>query len=564
MNNPGQTRTAAAELLRSLRNHGVDYLFANLGTDHTPILEAITALRQRGEADEGPELVICPHEFVAMSTAHSYAAVTGKPQAVLVHVDVGTQNIGAAMHNAHRCEAPIFVIAGLAPVTEADHPGSRDNSVHYLQDTFDQPGIVREYCRWVTEYQPPGHPEPLVSRGLERATAHPRGPVYLTATREALETTPERTASARSVDPVSSGISAEDAKTIAEAVAQAESPLLITTKVGLRDDGLSATQKFAECAGAGVVEQRPLALALPRDHELHVGFTPSERFEEADLILVVDTDVPWVPERGTPSDAPRILIDPAPSKPTFPQWNFEFDHRIAADPVDALKAVTQQLAYAEGETGKETWTRIARRRRENVASKIADHRTDQRLTPAVLTDLINQFVTSSTIVIEDSVTSRNAVLNHLDRSEPDSYFANGGTGLGWGSGAAIGAKLAQPDNEVVSLIGDGAYLFSQPASSAWLSVATMAPTLTVIYDNRGWNAVKRATLKQHPNGKAASKGVPGYRFIPEFDLSAPAQAVDAFTQVARDEEEIEHALAKGLEAVKDGRPAVIDAKIDPV
>ena len=128
--------TAAEAILRSLSLQGVEYLFANYGTDHTPLIEAAAKIR-RGDG-KMPEVVVCPHEFVALSTAHGYTAATGKPQAVLVHVDVGTQNLGAAMHNAHRSNIPVIIISGLAPVTDVGHVGSRDHVVHYLQDTFQQ------------------------------------------------------------------------------------------------------------------------------------------------------------------------------------------------------------------------------------------------------------------------------------------------------------------------------------------------------------------------------------------------------------------------------------------
>lgn len=562
MNETNHSSTAAIELLRSLKQHGVKYVFANLGTDHTPLLEGIARLRDADRTEEIPDLIVCPHEFVAMSAAHGYATITGEPQAVLVHVDVGTQNLGAAMHNAHRCDAPVIVLSGLAPVTESGHIGSRDNAVHYLQDVFDQSGIVREYCRWTDEFQPPAHPEPFVARAIERARGTPNGPVYLTASREALETIVPKTDSEQSVQPTTPQITDDNATRIAQAVSEASAPLLITSKIGARQGGLNAVKAFVERAGAGVVEHRPLGLALPRDHELHVGFDPHQQFERADLLLAVDTDVPWLPSRGEPDEIETIFIDPAPNKPTYPQWSFSFDRKVAADSVHALNSITEKLEADE--SGGERWHKEARARRRANEQTLANHRERNRLTPEVLTDLVADAITPSTIVVEDSVTSRSAVVNQLGRSEPGSYIGNGGAGLGWATGAAIGAKLAQPDSPVVSLVGDGAYLFGHPTASAWLSIAAGAPTLTVIYDNHGWNAVKRATLKQHPEGEAAAAEVPGARFTPELNLSAPAQAVDAFTRVVRTEFETKEALTEAMDAINEGRPAVIDAKIESI
>ncbi|MFB6096032.1 MAG: thiamine pyrophosphate-requiring protein [Haloferacaceae archaeon] len=567
--------TAATELLLGLADQGVEYLFANFGTDHTPILEAMAAVREAGRGADLPEVVVCPHEFVALSAAHGYAAATGRPQAVLVHVDVGTQNLGAGMHNAHRSDAPVFVVAGLAPVSDGDHPGARDKTVHYLQDVFDQPGIVREYCRWTGEYRLPGTPRPLVDRGLDRATASPPGPVYLTAGREALEapvgepTDDEGRGRERATPPrayaAGPGIGPADADAVAEAVGAASAPLLITSKVGLRDGGAEAVEAFAEAAGAGVVEHRPLALSLRRDHDRHVGFDPHPMFSEADLVLAVDVDVPWIPADGRPTGAERIQIDPAPSKPTYPTWDFAFDRRIAADPVDALAAVTERLdAGGSGGGESDPWPAVASARRTEAAATLAADREAGRFTPAVVTDVVNDALPSSAVVLEDAVTSRGDVVAHLDRTEPGSYLANGGSGLGWGIGAGVGVKLARGDDLVVSLVGDGAYLFGQPSVAAWVAATAGAPTLTVIYDNQGWNAVRRATVGQHPEGSAARAGVPESRFATGFDLSAPAQVVDAYTRVAEDEASLATALAEAIEAVEAGRPAVIDAKMEPI
>ena len=164
MSSKEQKITSAEAILRSLFFQGVEYIFGNYGTDHTPLIEAAAKIR-RGDG-KMPEIVVCPHEFVALSAAHGYAAATGKPQAVLVHVDVGTQNLGAAMHNAHRSNVPVVIISGLAPVTDTGHVGSRDHVVHYLQDTFQQSNIVKEYCRWIAEYKPPSDPVAMVRRAI--------------------------------------------------------------------------------------------------------------------------------------------------------------------------------------------------------------------------------------------------------------------------------------------------------------------------------------------------------------------------------------------------------------
>ncbi|WP_436348242.1 thiamine pyrophosphate-requiring protein [Natronorubrum sp. FCH18a] len=559
--------SAGERLLRSLADHGVSYIFGNLGTDHTPLLEAMARLERDGDGEEIPELITCPHEFVAMSVAHGYAVTTGEPQAVLVHVDVGTQNLGAAMHNAHRANVPVFIISGLAPVTESGHPGSRDHAIHYVQDVFDQPAIVEEYCRWEGEYQPPADPDRLVARGLERAQTVPEGPVYLTASREALETEIDPAPSRTNLETVSqrTGADAETVETLTDRIEDATAPLVITSRIGSPASarGLETLVEFAETAGAGVVEHVPTHLCFPRDHEFHAGYEPTAVFDETDLIVVADTDIPWVPARGTP-DAPVIQLDVDPTKRLYPQWDFPISRTVRADATAILEDVTERLDPAAGDDGRDRWRRVVAERREEQRDKLADQKSSDRLTPAVLSDALNHVVDESTIVIEDTVTSRGTVLDYLELTEPRSYYQKGGAGLGWTGGAAVGTSLGRPDDRIISLVGDGSYFFSIPTAWNWLSATADAPSLTVIYNNSGWNAVKTSTLSEHPDGAAADDGVPGSVFERSADLTAPANVVDAHTDTVTDPDRLVEALEAGVEAVDDGTHAVIDVRLEPI
>ncbi|MFA1610942.1 thiamine pyrophosphate-requiring protein [Halobellus rubicundus] len=568
MSDPDQTvadRTAAARFLRAFRRQGVTRVFANLGTDHTPLLEAAAAIRREGRDDEIPEIVSCPHEFAAMSAAHGHAVVSGEPQVVLVHVDVGTQNLGAAMHNAHRANAPVFVLAGLAPVTDAGHSGSRDHPVHYFQDVFDQPGIVREYTRWSDQYRPPADPAETVRRGLERAGSEPAGPVYVTATREALSEPVEATATGEPRRVRSGGADAAGVARLRELVRGAERPAVITSDIGRHpaDERVSALVDFAESAGAGVVEQTPTTLCFPRDHEQHLGFDPETALDRADLVVVADADVPWIPSGDVPdTDARVVQIDGQPTKPAYPRWPFPIDETIRADPAATLEAVSGELDPADGSTGREFWQDVAAERYADARERLEADRSTERLTPTVLSAAIADVVDEDTVIVEDAVTSRPAIMSQIPLTEPGSYFWKGGAGLGWAGGAGIGAKLADPDKRVISLVGDGSYLFANPSACALFAAETAAPTLTVVYDNQGWNAVEGATTAQYPEGAAAEAAVPESHVETEMDLSAPAQVVDAHTRVVRDPGDLGEALDAAVAAVDDGTPAVLDVKVE--
>lgn len=558
-------RTVAESMLRALKSNGVDYLFSNLGSDHPPILEAVARAREGGDRDRLPEIVICPHEFAAVSAAHGYAAATGRPQGVLVHVDVGTLNAGGAIHNAHRANVPLFVLAGLAPVTEGGYAGSRDSTVHYVQDVPDQLDLVEQYCRWTAEYRLPADPEATVRRGIERATAPPGGPVYVAAAREALEATDyagsDRAPAAREVERPS----ADDGtlRALAAAIERADRPVVITSHLGRNPEAVRSLVSFAEAAGAGVVEHRPTALSFPRDHELHLGYEPTAAFDRADLLVITACDVPWIPSKGTPDEDCRVVqVDPDPTKPAYPQWDFDVDTTVTGSGDKVLPALEERIDPDAGRTGRREWASVAEDRRREDERRLASERDRDQLTPAVLSDALDAVVDESTIVVDDAVTSKSAVLAHLDLTAPGSYHMKGGSALGWAPGAAVGVKMANPDERVIALSGDGAYVFANPTASAWLAAQRDAPILTVIYDNGGWNAVKKATTGQHPEGRASDDEVPESRFETTLDLSVPAGAVDAFTRRVTTRGELEDALVDAVDAIESGTPATLDVVLE--
>ena len=183
-------RTGAEAIFQLLVASGVDYVFLNPGTDTAPLQEALVALAADGE--RVPTLVPCLYENVAMAAAHGYFLVTRKPQLVVVHVDVGTQNLGGNVHDAMRGQAGVVILAGRAPYTlDGSVPGGRDRSIQGQQDVPDQIGIVRGYAKWAHELTRVDTLHQLIPRAVQIAASEPAGPVYMTAAREVLMQPPD-------------------------------------------------------------------------------------------------------------------------------------------------------------------------------------------------------------------------------------------------------------------------------------------------------------------------------------------------------------------------------------
>src|SRR5262249_38318624 len=141
------TCSTAYFFLEGLTELGIDYLFCNLGTDHAPLIEELANRRKLGAPV--PKIIRCAHENTAAHMAAGYALLSGRGQAVLVHVDVGTANAANAMHNMLRSRIPVLLIAGKAPFTAANElVGTRDHYIHFIQEPFDQGSLVRPYVKW--------------------------------------------------------------------------------------------------------------------------------------------------------------------------------------------------------------------------------------------------------------------------------------------------------------------------------------------------------------------------------------------------------------------------------
>ena len=162
-------RTAAEALLMRLKLHGVDYLFANAGTDFASIIEGYV----RGSEEEMPfpKPLVVPHETAVVAMAHGYYLTTGKPQAAMVHVNVGLANSLCGILNAASDNIPLFMMSGRTPLTENNHLGSRNTPIHWGQEMRDQGSIVREAVKWDYELRYPEQICDLVDRGMTIAMA---------------------------------------------------------------------------------------------------------------------------------------------------------------------------------------------------------------------------------------------------------------------------------------------------------------------------------------------------------------------------------------------------------
>ena len=562
--------TASAAMLEALQEAGVSYIFANFGSDHPALIEAIAEARSLGRPI--PAVVTCPNEMVAMTCAHGYAQLTGRAQAVVVHVDCGTQSLGGAVHNAAKARIPAFVFAGLSPSTqEGEATGSRNEFIQWIQDVSDQRGIVRQYMKYDNELRNARNVKQIVHRSLQLAHSDPKGPVYLVGAREVMEEETQSVAiDVADWPPIAPTPLPEAAvASLVDAVQRAARPLVVTSYVGRNPAAVTELVRFCGRLGAGVLESVPSTVNYPHNDPLYQGNQWNHPFQnralaEADFILVVDSDVPWIPTVSKPSEGAAIaIIDVDPLKQSTPLWSIKARQCYRADAATAFAQLNARLdRVAIDEEAVELRRRhYAERHRERKAELARlEAPSGDVITPEYLTACVRRQVGLEAIVLNEGITNYPAICDHMARELPGTMFASGGGSLGWSGGAAIGMKLAAPERTFVVMSGDGSYMFSQPSTVHWMARRYRTPFLQIIYNNRGWKAPKFSALAIHPDGFASRAEDLDLSFDPPPDYSGVAAAAGgAFARVVKRAQDVEAAVAEGLRVVlEERRCAVLD------
>ena len=559
--------------LEALVDLGVDYIFANLGTDHVSLIEEIARWDKEGR--KHPEVILCPHEVVAVHMAGGYALATGKCQAVLVHVDAGTANACMAIQNLFRYRLPVMLFAGRAPHTlHGELVGSRDTYVHFVQDPFDIASIVRPYVKW--EYSLPSGI--VVKEALARASAFahsdPPGPVYMMLPRETLAEEWDEAAMpsyppARYGSVRAGGIEPARAETIAKALMAAENPVAFTAYTGRKAEAVAVLDKLARTCGIRVVEFNAIDLNIPQDSPCYAGGDPVALLENADLGLLLDTDVPFVPQSKRAREMKWIQIDVDPLKADFPMWGFATDMRVQGDSHIILQQVLDAVEARADDTFRkrvaarvESWnvTREASARRRADAS--SNKGISGALNTAFVFKMLGDKISQDDVVLNEAIRNGPILQEHLKRTKPQSYVGLAGGGLGFSGGMALGLKLAQPKRRVVQVIGDGGFHFSSPDSVYATAQQYQIPILTVVLDNGGWQAVKSATQRVYPEGIAAETNQFQSRLMSgrqgeRRDFSEVAKAFGAHGECVREPDDLAAAIDRCLAALDDGKAAVL-------
>jgi acetolactate synthase-1/2/3 large subunit len=555
MENYGTIQT----LINVMNAYGVEHVFFNPGIDNVPFLETLAAYRAMGE--KCPRNILCLDEFVAMTAAHGNYMATGKPQVVSVHSELGVLQLGGSLHNAQWGRVPVVFF------TENQGPSARTT---WQGEAFDQNCMIRNFVKWDHELKEGEDVAEVINKAFAIATTEPYGPVYLNLPRSLLWTKDNAAAPAPEVvrEKIPQADPAELRK-VAEMLLAAENPLIMTTYLGRNPETVPALVKLAETAGARVLagdiranfpNTHPLAALLP------VQRGPNPFTGTADCIMFIDYDMHYAsPPSALAGNVKVAHIDVDLVKKGVPLWNHPPDIAIRADSrkaVPALLDIVNELKTSAQDNAiaarVKRYTEEHQKQADEWAKTAANHGAKRPITAQWLAHCIDEVIDDDALVVNQTISPATIVQHQVKRPKPGTLVSCAGGCIGWAPGAGLGAKLGAPDKTVISLMGDGAFVYGCPESTFWSASFYHAPFLAVIFNNQGYGAIKGLFREKYDvdNMGADISNPPDY--------AAVAEACHSYGRTVKDPDEIIPALKECLKQVKNGKAAVLDVWIEPV
>jgi acetolactate synthase-1/2/3 large subunit len=545
------TAEAYIELLAA---RGVDYFFGNGGTDFGPIVDAYA--KRLDQELPVPKPVTVPHEITAMAMAAGYAMVTKRPQVVMVHTIPGTANATGGLINARSNNVPMLFSAGRTPLTESGLKGSRNGGIHWAQESRDQGSMVREWVKWDYELRPGVDLEGVVDRALAITQSEPQGPVYLSLPREVLAHEIESFSYSERprMQPNVSMASPESIREVAGLLAKAKNPIAVTAALGRDPEAVTQLVKLAELLNMPVFAGGTY-MNFPVTHRLHQGGMAGPALGEADVVLVFEQDVPWMPSMtaGPNENATVVGVGVDPLFTNFPLRSFPVHINLSGLSRLTIEALVNALSAEKLDAALikergERWAANHEKVRAGARDRALAGKEKRPLDKAWVSYCLEQLRDDDMTICSELGLD----MSQFEFTKPEQYYGVSTAGvLGWGVGAALGAKLAAQDRTIVATIGDGSYMFGVPEAGHWVSRKMNLPVLYIVWNNSRWNAVASATRSVYPDGwQEKTTTFPFSDLSPSLDFEMVCQAAGGYGERVDDPAEVPAALERALHAVR--------------
>ena len=551
-----EVMTGKQALLEMLKVEGVEYIFGNPGTSEGPIIDLL---------GDYPEFryILALQESVAVGMAESYARATGKASFVNLHVDSGLANGIALMLDAYNTGTPMVV-------TSANYDARKIS-----EGKTDLAELVRPVTKWAVELTLPDQVPSAMRRAFNEANSHPKGPVYVGFTSNALEGKAEM-----NIVPSSKihDSSRPDLKGIEEA-----SSLLISSKMPLMivgdrvsDDGaLDQAVELAELLGLPVYQARGAEVSFPTTHPQFMGnhtlrvAADREILEESDLVLAIGMDTfaelfYWGDVILKPA-VKLIHIDPIPgrvgqSEPT----DVGIVSHCGLAMEELIRSVKPRLSpkiKTEIQNRVEAVVRKSIEKRKSFDESVSAKWDSRPMIPARMMSELAKALPQNAIVVDDAISNRPALRHYFQGAKRGDIIGVRGQSIGGGIGATMGAQCANPDRPVFGIIGDGSAMMT--IQGLWTAANDNIPCIFVICNNGmyrvlkvNFNVYQKDILKET---EPAGSNLLYSDFPTPFDIAAIATSMGVHGERIVDPSEIAPAVER---AVASGKPAVLDIVID--
>ena len=546
--------TGKRALMEMLRAEGVRYIFGNPGTSESAIMSSLPDYLDL-------EYLLVTQEGVAMGMADGYATARGAPAFVNLHIETGLANGISLLHHAMDGGTPLVLTSGNKDIRKL------------AEGRSDLVEMVRQFTKWSAEVTHPEQVPGVMRRAFTEAQTPPTGPTYVSFAANALEDSADVEIVAsmpgyhRTLpDPV--GVEAA-----AELLANAANPVMFTGDRLAQSGGTDAAVRLAELSGATVYTTSYARMNFPPRHPQFMGrinpALPVWRAElaKADVVLAVGTDVFsgffYFSGSVLASETSLVHVDSATravgrSEPTRVG--------IIADPRSALEnlhdAVQQRMSGAQRESARQRATDLSGRKsalKDRWDIRLKETWNNRPMSTERMMTEVGKAIPSDAIVVDDSISSKDALHAAIEFNRPDSIFGERIGAIGWGMGAAMGVKLAHPNRPVIGVVGDGSAMMT--VQGLWTAANSNIPVLYVVCNNRSYRILKlnMNIYKSEVLDEEAPNSYLGMDFPIPLDLAAMANACGVFGRTIEDPQEIAPAIEIALAS---GRPALLDVVID--
>lgn len=558
-----QGLTGGELMAEFLLDWNVPYVFGLGGSEEVGFLDALADRLKLN-------YVLALHEGSALSMADGYARASSRTGFVNLHSVAGSAYALGPMVNAFKDRTPLVVTAGRQ---STDMRGSEA-----FLEAVNLHTLPRDYSRWCWDVLSAASIPETLRRAFLIARVPPGGPTFVTFSKDLWETRVERAnILPPSRTPVEDGFlpAAEAISRAADLLLKADFPLLIAGREISLYGGAQHLAEIAELLGAPVMLDVPAShspAVFPTTHPLFAGyFTLEEGFPPQ-----FDLFASWGGTMFTLFSRPRQpLVDPkttvihASIDGTQIGRNYPVDLALAGHVGKTLEALAAELGRrgpsgAAIEQRRRTVEQFHRQRRQILQQQARRVWNQFPIAPERLAVELNRLLPSDAIVVSETATSDLYLWRHLDFEQSDAgrkHITSAGGCLGWGLGAAIGAKIGSPERPVALMVGDGSFTFGVQA--LWSAARYEVPVAVIIWNNNAYQANRRALHGYQGRAAATGKYIGCSLGHPRIQHVEIAKGYGVEAELVDKPSGLEAALKRCFAALESGRPYVLDVHIAP-